>query len=332
MIPIRAAILGVAIVMLGSVGGMAATLRPIDPAALQNTLDGLVKDLMAPGALVLLRTPQGEFVFGSGATELGGADRPRVDTHFRIASNTKTMTAAVIVLLAQEEKLRFDDPVSKYVSGVANGEHITIAQLLKMRSGLYNYTSAPELAESLDHDPTRSLTPEALLAIAFKHAPLFAPGHEFDYCNTNYVLLGLVAEKVEGEALATIFRKRLFAPLGMKETLLPPNSSVAIPEPYAHGYLYGGASYALVDAPYPADLQAAAKAGKLKPNDDTRQNPSYSWAPAASSPQRLTSRPGCAPWLGARFSMPIISANGSRAPYPRIRANLSARNTAMAYP
>ena len=308
MIPIRAAILGVAIVMLGSVGGMAATLRPIDPAALQNTLDGLVKDLMAPGALVLLRTPQGEFVFGSGATELGGANRPRVDTHFRIASNTKTMTAAVIVLLAQEEKLRFDDPVSKYVSGVANGEHITIAQLLKMRSGLYNYTSAPELAESLDHDPTRSLTPEALLAIAFKHAPLFAPGHEFDYCNTNYVLLGLVAEKVEGEALATIFRKRLFAPLGMKETLLPPNSSVAIPEPYAHGYLYGGASYALVDAPYPADLQAAAKAGKLKPNDDTRQNPSYSWAAGGV----VSTAADLATWMRALVGGKVLNADYQR--------------------
>ena len=60
------------------------------------------------------------------------------------------MTAAVIVLLAQEGKLRFDDPVSKYVEDVPNGDNITISELLKMRSGLYNYTSAPELAESLD--------------------------------------------------------------------------------------------------------------------------------------------------------------------------------------
>jgi len=64
----------------------------------------------------------------------------------------------------------------------------------------------------------------------------------------------------------------------MKRTLLPANTSNAIPEPYAHGYLYGSASYALVDAPYPADLQAAAKAGTLKPDDDTGQNPSYAFA------------------------------------------------------
>ena len=63
---------------------------------------------------ILLRTPEGDFAFGYGATELGGTNSPRADTHFRAASNTKTMTAAVIVLLVQEGKLRFDDPVSKY--------------------------------------------------------------------------------------------------------------------------------------------------------------------------------------------------------------------------
>jgi D-alanyl-D-alanine carboxypeptidase len=143
-----------------SFGGTAASatnLKLFDPVALRDTVETTAKELMLPGAMVLLRTPRGEFVFGYGTTELGGTTPPRADTHFRIASNTKTMTAAVIVLLAQEGKLRFDDPVSKYVSGVPNGDNITISQLLKMRSGLFNYTSAPELAESLDHDPARGL-------------------------------------------------------------------------------------------------------------------------------------------------------------------------------
>lgn len=143
-----------------------------------------------------------------------------------------------------------------------------------MRSGLYNYTSAPEFAESLGHDPTRIWTPEELLAIAFKRPSVFAPGEECDYCNTNYALLGLIAEKVEGAPLSRVFQDRLFGPLGLKATLLPTSTSNAIPEPYSHGYLYGGSSYALVDAPYPADLIAAAKAGTLKPNDGTDQNPS----------------------------------------------------------
>src|SRR5262245_18909159 len=118
----------------------ATNLKPFDPAALRDTVEAAAKELMLPGTMVLLRTPQGEFVLGYGTTELGGTTPPRADTHFMIASNTKTMTAAVIVLLVQEAKLHFDDPVSKYVSGVPNRDKITISELLKMRTGLFNYT------------------------------------------------------------------------------------------------------------------------------------------------------------------------------------------------
>lgn len=139
-------------------------LKPFDPAAFRTVIETTGPELLLPGAVVLLRTPKGDFSFGYGATELGGATPPRANTHFRIASNTKTMTAAVIVQLAQDGKLRFDDPISKYVLGVPNGDAISIAQLLKMRSGLFNYTTSPELAKSLDSDPTRVWKPEELLA------------------------------------------------------------------------------------------------------------------------------------------------------------------------
>ncbi len=286
----------------------ANALKTIDPAAFQTTVEKLARELLLPGAMVVLRTPQGNVAFGYGTTELGVTNPPRADTHFRIASMTKTMTAAAIVQLAQEGKLRFDDPVSKYVQGVPNGDNITIGQLLKMRSGLYNYTDAPELAESLDRNPTKVWTSEELRAIAFKHPPLFAPGARFEYCNTNYLLLGLVAEKIAGEPLASIFQNCFFGPLGMKNTLLPASTSNAIPEPYSHGYLYGSSSYALVDAPYPADLQAAAKAGTLKPNDDTSQNPSYALGAggAISNANDLTT------WIRAVVGGKVFNADYQR--------------------
>ena len=306
-----ARILGVAVAVACSVGGTAASatnLKPFDPVAFQGAVEATAKELLLPGAMVLLHTPQGDFAFGYGATELGGTTPPRADTHFRIASNTKTMTAAAIVLLAQNGKLRFDDPVSKYVQGVPNGDDITISELLKMRSGLYNYTSAPELAESLDHDPAKVWTPEELLAIAFKRPPVSAPGKEFDYCNTNYVLLGLIAEKVSGAPLAKIFQDRLFGPLGMKATLLPASTSNVIPEPYSHGYLYGSSSYALVDAPYPADLVTAAKAGTLKPNDDTGQNPSDALAAGGA----ISTADDLAIWIRALVGGKVFNADYQR--------------------
>ena len=159
-----------------AMGASTPGLKPIDPAALQASIEGLAKELMLPGAMVLLTTPRGNLVFGYGTTELGATNPPRADTHFRAASNTKTMTAAVIVQLVQEGKLSFDDLISKYAQGVPNGDAITIRQLLTMRSGLYNVTNAPELAESFDKDPDRVWTANEVLGIAFKRPPDFAPG------------------------------------------------------------------------------------------------------------------------------------------------------------
>ena len=135
-----AKILGILVVVACSTGSaMAAStpaLKPIDSAALQTTVEGAAKELLLPGAMVLLNTPEGNFVLGYGTTELGATNRPRTDTQFRAASNTKTMTAAVIVQLIQEGRLSFDDLISKYVQGVPNGDKITILQLLTHQSAI----------------------------------------------------------------------------------------------------------------------------------------------------------------------------------------------------
>src|SRR4051812_48273463 len=148
-------------------GAGSSALKQIDQAVLQTMLDKTARELLIPGAVILLRTPQGEFTVTYGTTLLGATTPPRVDTHFRAASNTKTMTAAIIMQLAQENKLSLDYPVSKYVSGVPNGDQITIAELLEMRSGLYNYTNATVIWENMDRHPAKVWSPAELLAIAF---------------------------------------------------------------------------------------------------------------------------------------------------------------------
>src|SRR5881394_3567107 len=238
-------LVGVALLIAGCSRPSSSALKPIDQAALQRMVETTAKELLIPGAVVLLRTPQGDFTAASGTTQLNTKNPPRADTYFRIASNTKTMTAAVIMRLVQENKLSLDDPLSKYVPGVPNGDNITIAQLLEMRSGLYNYTYAPEVSASLDQDPTKVWSPTEVLAIAFAHPPNFPPGTAFEYCNTNYALLGLTAERVDGRPLAQAMQDRLFGPLGMHDTLLPARTANTIPAPYSHGYLYGNPLYVL---------------------------------------------------------------------------------------
>jgi D-alanyl-D-alanine carboxypeptidase len=294
---------------LSCTGHRASALKQIDKAALQTMVDSTARELMVPGALVLLRTPQGDFTVSYGTTLLGATSPPSEDTHFRIASNTKTMTAAVIVLLAQEEKLSLDDPISKYVPGVPNGDNITIAQLLEMRSGLYNYTSDPIISRTIDTDPGRVWTPVELLAIAFAHPPNFPPGKQYEYNNTNYALLGLVAEKIEGKPLAQIMHDRLFAPQNMQDTELPPSTVNTMPEPFSHGYLYGSSSVALVgEPPYSAEVQAAARAGTLLPKDYTNVNHSN----AAAAGGVISTGDDLATWIKALVGGNVFNADYQR--------------------
>jgi D-alanyl-D-alanine carboxypeptidase len=267
-----------ALAVAGCSPPQAGALNTIDPNNFQSVVENAANKLQVPGALVLLQTRQGTFTAKVGTTELGTSSPPQTDTHFRIASNTKTMTAALILLLAQDGKLTLDDPISAYVRDVPNGDAITLADLLAMRSGLYCYTFAPELSAQLDADPARAWTPAQVLAIAFAHPPTAPPGTTYEYCNTNYALLGLVAEKAGGAALAGQFDRRLFGPRGMHDTALPAAGDTSLPDPYSHGYMFGKTLYALADEPYPADLEAAARAGTLRPIDYTRQNPSYASA------------------------------------------------------
>jgi D-alanyl-D-alanine carboxypeptidase len=286
-----------------------SALKPIDKAALQNLVDTTAKELLIPGCVVLLRTPQGEFAVSYGTTLLGANSPPRADTHFRIASNTKTMTAAVIVLLAQENKLSLDDPVSKYVPDVPNGDNITIAQLLEMRSGLYNYTNDPVISKTIDTDPAKVWTPAELLAIAFAHPPNFTPGKEYEYNNTNYALLGLVAEKVDDKPLAQIMHDRLFGPQNMQHTELPPSTVNTIPEPYSHGYLYGSSSVALVGEPlYSPEVQAAARAGTLLPKDYTDVNHSN----AAAAGGVISTADDLATWTKALVGGKVFNTDYQR--------------------
>src|SRR6266567_2682842 len=268
------------------------------------------KELLIPGAMVLLRIPQGEFTVTYGTTLLGATTPPRADTHFRIASNTKTMTDAVIMQLAQESKLSLEDPVSKYVPGVPNGDNITVAELLEMRSGLYNYTKAPEFSASLDSDHTKVWSPAELLAIAFAHPPNFPPGTAYEYNNTNYALLGLIIEKVDGKPLAQAMQDRLFGPLNMQHTELPASTVNTIPEPYSHGYLYGSSSVrsssvALVGTPpYSPEVQAAARAGTLLPTDYTDLNHSC----AAAAGGVVSTANDLATWIQALVTGRVLNA------------------------
>ena len=176
-----------------SVSTPRASRPPADPAALQKQLDGVV-EAGAPGVVGLVRTGERNWQGASGLGDLRGNRPARAGDRFRIGSVTKSFVATVMLQLVGEGRLRLDDNLERWLPGlVPGGEKITARQLLNHTSGLYNYTD--DLPE-----PPRRFRPRELVAIATGHKPLFAPGTQFSYSNTNYILAGMLVERVTGQA------------------------------------------------------------------------------------------------------------------------------------
>jgi D-alanyl-D-alanine carboxypeptidase len=256
---------------------------PAYAVTLQTQIPQVMKANAIPGMIVLIKSAkQGDWSATFGTAEIDQMVPMSMDDYFRIGSNTKTMTSTVILQLVQEGKLRLDDPIAKYRPDVPNGQNITIAQLSEMRSGLFNFSLDQEFNETLDADPQKAWTPNELLAIGFAHPPDFAPGEQFEYSNTNIILLGVVIEQLTGMSVSDAFQKRIFEPLGLTHTYLPKNTDASLPDPHAQGYQFGTNAETIESSRLPPAQLAAALNGTLKPINYTDANPSWGWTAGAA--------------------------------------------------
>lgn len=292
-----------------------SALRPLDRAALDTVVKDTATQLKQPGMVVLVRTPEGEYVNAYGATEWKGTTPVGLDTKLRMGSATKTMTATAILQMVQEGKLALTDPVSKYVPGVPGGDGITIAQLGDMRSGLFNYTETVELNTALDTEPQKVWTDDEVLALAFAHPPYFPPGQGWHYSNTNLVLLGMIAEQLDGKPLGQILQDRFFTPLGMTGTSYPAATDTALPAPSAHGYMFGTSVAQMTDQSLPPEQLAQVQAGTLQPDDRTTDNPS--WTGAAG--RGVSTAHDLATWVEAMVGGKLLDATTQQARMDSLR-------------
>jgi CubicO group peptidase (beta-lactamase class C family) len=140
---------------------------------------------------------------------------PNTDkSRFHIASVSKTFTAAAVVLLEKNGKLKLSDPLSKYLPGFLNGEKITLEQMLTHSSGLPDYYALPEYAVKKNQ---RVTLPDLIAWIKTK--PLdFLPGTESRYSNTGYAFLAYIIEQASGESYDQFIADELFKPAGMKNS------------------------------------------------------------------------------------------------------------------
>ncbi|APU43790.1 MULTISPECIES: serine hydrolase domain-containing protein [unclassified Streptomyces] len=207
--------------------------------AVARQLDAAVRQVMSeaqvPGVIVGLWAPgKGSYVKAFGVADKATGAPMRTDFNTRIGSQTKTFTVTALLQLVDQGKAGLDDPIGDYVSGVPNGDRITLRELAGMRSGLFNYSEDPDFDKALTSDPDRRFTPQDLLAYSFKHPVQFAPNAQFQYSNTNLVLLGLVIEKITGRPLAEVVNQDVVRPAGLNRTFFP--TGAEFPQPHAQGY------------------------------------------------------------------------------------------------
>jgi len=127
--------------------------------------------------------------------------------------------------------------LAKFIEGIPNGERITIRHLLSMSSGIYDFPADPKFMEDITADPLMEFGADDVIAILRRNQPSFEPGAEVVYCDTNYILLGVILEQVSGRKAAEIIAHDFIAPLRLAGTSFP--DTPTMPEPYAHGYYAG---------------------------------------------------------------------------------------------
>lgn len=185
-----------------------------------------------PGAAVIV-VKEGRVLLkaGYGLSNLETRQHITPDTAFLLASVTKQFTAMAIMILAERGKLSYEDPLSKFFPQFPSfAREITVRRLLNHTAGLPEYEGLFLKQRLIDRDWPRSAksqrspfeptSKDVLKLLAEQKKLRFRPGEKFEYSNSNYVVLAQIVEKVSGESFSQFLQRNIFAPLGMKRTLL----------------------------------------------------------------------------------------------------------------
>lgn len=305
-----AAAVAVGVMAMGALAPPAAS-AAARPHTVQKGLNALVRTDGVPAALASVRDRDGRTrTYTAGVGDLAtGAKVPR-DGQVRIGSNTKTFTAVVVLQLVGEGKVGLDAPVDTYLPGLLRGDGIdgrgiTVRQLLQHTSGLPNYS------EYLSDD-IRYYDPRELLDLALQHRADFAPGTKWAYSNTNYLVAGLIVQKVTGRPLAEEIDRRVIRRIGLRHTYFPAPGEVTIRERHPRGYYQDSAGAPLVDATE-WDPSWAWAAGQMV-STDSDLNRFFTallagrLLPKAQLDQMRTTVPASYPFpAGARYGLGLVS-------------------------
>jgi D-alanyl-D-alanine carboxypeptidase len=257
-----------AIAMIGVVGLAAAGTAAL-PAASASAgedhprLRRLVRQLTerdgAPGALARVQDRHGRTVIRSGVGDVRTGAPVPADGHWRMGSITKPFVATVVLQLVGEGEIELDAPVDRYLPGLVSRD-ITVRHLLQHTSGLPDYLEHLPMAKVIEH-PFTHYDKRDLLDVALKHPPLFEPGQGWSYSNTNYLIAGMLIEKVTGRPYGKEIERRVLKPLRLRHTYVP-GDAPSLPWPHPRGYVRTSPDAPLLDRTL-LDPSVAAASGDL---------------------------------------------------------------------
>jgi D-alanyl-D-alanine carboxypeptidase len=209
------------LLVVASTATTAAGPPPVDTELselLQKRLDRWRENHRAPGVAAAVRLPDGSRWIGTSGVRLVSRSTRTVnpDTPFAVASLTKTFMAALVLQLREEGKIGLDTRLSKWLPRYPKARKINIEMLLSHRSGIFDYFAHPRYSSKVFGRPGHRWRTKEILKL---RGPRYcAPGKCYRYSNTNYVLLGLIVQRVTGKSPARNIRQRFLKPLGLTDT------------------------------------------------------------------------------------------------------------------
>lgn len=200
----------------------------------------LLKKLGVPGAIISVRSRKYgnlELFYGYGDLENKILMEDSKDLCWKVGSVTKTFTGTMILQMLDEGKIDLDKPISDYLFDIPSGKDMTVREIGNMRSGVFDYSQDPDLQTDIVNNPERVWLPAELLSAAVSNDLLFPPGTEFNYSNSNTIILGMIIERLNprdgkpGNYEEELYRRMIY-PLDLISTSLP----AVINGPFIHGY------------------------------------------------------------------------------------------------
>jgi CubicO group peptidase (beta-lactamase class C family) len=182
--------------------------QKIDKAA----TDSLAKSGVPSASVAVVKDGQIAYLHAYGNATLDPAAAARPEMRYSVGSISKQFTAAAVLLLQEQGKLSLDDKVGKFIPDLTRANDVTIRQLLSHTSGYQDYWPQDYVMPMM----LQPVTPQKILDMWARKPLDFEPGTKWQYSNTNYVIAGLIVEKVSGMPLMKFLQEKIFAPLGMK--------------------------------------------------------------------------------------------------------------------